>query len=392
MTPLLPVTANVYGPYRYATAERFAAPQLVMNLEPVEEAICPQNPSPFDKFMGSMENVTQSEDCLQLKVFAKPFPPLPSGKRWDSSLYSPVMVFIHGGGFDTGGGVLDWYDGRRLADQGAVVVSINYRLGALGFLATEGGDTLNGHRDWLTALEWVKEHASDFGGDPDRVIVFGQGSGALAIAGLYRDPESQPLYSAGIMQSGPLPLITNRTVEEIQGIAANFTKFLDKDPRTATVNEILEAQDATKNVTQGLTFFPLLNGPVQAHGPLIAGWNEDDAAGFGVPLENATQATENTFKPATAAFRGELSEAGCESASYVFSVDPGPWDSAHLTDLPYILGTAESWIGSAMLNQTTWAEVDKKGFPIRKAWTDFATYRDLGKVKAESPDYLKWLD
>lgn len=388
MPPLAPSTANVYGPYRYATAERFGAPEVVPHLEPVEAAICPQSPSIFDAFTGPTQNITQSEDCLQLVVYAKSSP---RRKRWDPTQFHPVMVFIHGGSFLTGGGVLDWYDGRRLAQKDVVVVSINYRLGALGFLATDGGDTLNGHRDILAALKWVKAHATDFGGDPDRVTLFGQSAGALAIAGMYRDPASKPYYRSAIMESGPLPMITDRTVEETQGIAANFTQLLGSDPRDASVADILAAQD--KVVSTRLPFFPLVEGDVQAHGPLIAGWNKDDATGFGVALgENSTKVTEATYGPSTKAFEVELKKAGCDAATYIFTIDPGPWGSTHGAELPYILGTREAWSDAPIINETNWHEIDDQGWPMRKAWTDFAKYADLNQVKSLGVWYLDWLN
>lgn len=385
MTPLVP--ANLYGPYRYARAERFGPPQVVPNLEPVEAALCPQNPPTYTTIMGPQQNVSQSEDCLQLMVYAQA-----TRKRWDPNKYLPVMVYIHGGSFIEGGGVLDWYDGRRLAQLGVVVVSINYRLGALGFLALEGGDTLNGHRDMLAALQWVKDHASDFGGDPDRVTLFGQDAGALAIAGMYRSPDAKPYYSSAIMQSPPLSLIANRTVEEARNVAADFTSSLGKDPRQASLAEILAAQ--SKVAGPNLPFFPLVEGEICAHGPLIAGWNKEDAAGWSTyaPGENATGATEALYAGPVKQFEDELKAAGCESSTYVFSIDPGPWGAVHSAELPYLLGTPEAWMDSPMLNGTSWYEINAVGLPMRRAWTDFAVNPGERPVLGEDVPYLTWLD
>lgn len=137
-----------------------------------------------------------SEDCLTLNVWTPP----PSDEP------HPVMVWIHGGSFLNGSG--DIYPARRLAGRGVVVVTINYRLGALGFLAHpafgSGGDIGNyGLADQQAALRWVRDNIAGFGGDPDRVTIAGESAGGMAVCDHLVAPGSRGLFSAAIIQSAP---------------------------------------------------------------------------------------------------------------------------------------------------------------------------------------------
>jgi para-nitrobenzyl esterase len=140
-----------------------------------------------------------SEDCLNLTVWA------PSAAT--ARAPRPVMVWIHGGGFLNGSS--DLYDARRLATRGdIVVVTVNYRLGALGFLAhpalaREGEIGNYGLADQQAALRWVRDNIGAFGGDPDRVTVAGESAGAISVCDHLVAPESWGLFRAAIMQSGP---------------------------------------------------------------------------------------------------------------------------------------------------------------------------------------------
>jgi carboxylesterase type B len=116
----------------------------------------------------------------------------------------PVMLWIHGGAFTSGTGSDPTMDGSNLASRGdVVVVTINYRLGTLGFLALDDGET-NGNyglADQLTALEWVHRNIQDFGGDPDRVTIFGQSAGAASVRALLASRKAQGKFASAIMQS-----------------------------------------------------------------------------------------------------------------------------------------------------------------------------------------------
>ncbi len=141
------------------------------------------------------------EDCLVLNIWR----PRKKGSF-------PVMFWIHGGGFRTGSGTFNIYDGARLAaEHGVVIVTINYRLGPLGFLALPElaeedphGSTGNyGMLDQVRALKWVQVNISNFGGDPDNVTVFGQSAGGISVAALMTSPLTEGLLDKAIIMSGP---------------------------------------------------------------------------------------------------------------------------------------------------------------------------------------------
>lgn len=142
-----------------------------------------------------------SEDCLTLNVWT---PANIQGEKL------AVMVWIHGGGLINGSGSIPLYSGDRLAKRGVIVVTLNYRLGALGFLAhpeldeesAYGGSGNYGLLDQIAALEWVQRNIAAFGGDPQRVTVFGQSSGAFSISALVASPKAGGLFQRAIAQSG----------------------------------------------------------------------------------------------------------------------------------------------------------------------------------------------
>ncbi len=160
--------------------------------------ICVQPPSNGDPGVGPLP---MSEDCLTLNVWTP-------AERAEPR---PVMVWIHGGGFNNGSGTAALYDGTNLATRGVVVVTINYRLGRLGFfdhpaLAADraprepGG--AYGMMDIVAALAWVRDNAAVFGGDPGNVTVFGESAGAAAVTRLMISPGARGLFHRAIVQSG----------------------------------------------------------------------------------------------------------------------------------------------------------------------------------------------
>lgn len=147
-----------------------------------------------------------SEDCLFLNIWT---PYLPnsnasSNATQDSSNLKPVMFWIHGGGFASGTGSDTTFDGGSLASRGdVVVVTINYRLSTLGFLALDDGVT-NGNygiADQITALDWVLAHIADFGGDASRITIFGQSAGGASVRALMASPQAEGKFAGAIPQS-----------------------------------------------------------------------------------------------------------------------------------------------------------------------------------------------
>jgi para-nitrobenzyl esterase len=137
----------------------------------------------------------QSEDCLSLNLWTP--------ARADGKL--PVAVWIHGGAGIAGGSRQRGYDGANFARDGVILVSINYRIGRLGFFAydeLEGKGGNFGYMDMVAALRWVRDNIASFGGDPGRVTIFGESSGAMAVTALMTMPEARGLFAAAIAESG----------------------------------------------------------------------------------------------------------------------------------------------------------------------------------------------
>jgi len=218
----------------------------------------------------------QSESCLHLNVWT---PGLDTAKR-------PVLVWIHGGGFLIGAGSTRVYDGHSLAQRGdLVVVTINYRLGALGYLnlASLGGDEFAGAsnagiRDQIAALEWVQENIERFGGDADNVTVCGQSAGAMSIGALLGAPRARKLFHRGICQSGAAHNVND--AERATEVAEVFLGELGGPPRTIDalaripVERLLKAQGAVNrrlsNLKDLMSFLPVVDGDLIPEQPIDA--------------------------------------------------------------------------------------------------------------------------
>lgn len=222
---------------------RFKAPRPPSPWQAVRDAkrfspAAPQVPSG-----GMTDNVPVNwdEDCLYLNVST---PGLDRTGR-------AVLVWIHGGGYRTGQGAIPWYSGASFARLGDIVtVSINYRLGALGFtdlsrfgddFATSGA---NGTMDQLLALQWVRDNIERFGGDPDKVTVAGESAGAFSVGTLLASPAADDLFRGAILQSGALHHTLTRTAG--QQVADLFLEEMASagiaDLLSASAEEILAAQ------------------------------------------------------------------------------------------------------------------------------------------------------
>jgi len=203
----------------------------------------------------------QSEDCLYLNIWT---PSTDSGKR-------PVMFFIHGGGFDAGTGSTDTFDGTALSRNGDVaVVTINYRLGALGYLFIPGITSNVGQLDQIMALKWVKENIQLFGGDPNNITIFGGSAGGYAVVTLCAMPKAKGLFQRVITQGTPHvdpkpdEKLTKKLMEKL-GI-----KERDIDAmRIILAQEIINAQS---EITQGsiMGFRPQIDGETLPIHPLKA--------------------------------------------------------------------------------------------------------------------------
>ncbi|MGI9125625.1 MAG: carboxylesterase/lipase family protein [Mycobacterium sp.] len=254
--------------------------------------VCPQPPVPnFPINLGA----GQDEDCLTLNIWAPSATAPGDGK--------PVMVWVHGGAYVLGSGSQPYYNGRRLAAGGdVVIVTVNYRLGVLGFLDVPGFDSNVGLRDVLEALRWVRANIAVFGGDPDRVTVFGESAGAGIVTTLLATPAAKGLFAGAIAQSSPVTSVYDRSRARL--VTDEVLKFLEISP--GAESKLAEAPvpaliAATKKVFDEipvrnpgtLAFVPIVDGDVlldypvnlarngRTHPvPLIIGTNKNEAALF----------------------------------------------------------------------------------------------------------------
>ena len=175
-------------------ALRFAAPRPVQGWSGVRAAVSYGTPPPQGGLAGMGEPADQGDDWLCLNIFS-PDPAPGAGL--------PVLVWIPGGGYMVGAASLPEFDGGRLAGGGVVVVTLDYRLGVEGFALIEGVPANRGLLDQVAALEWVSQNIRAFGGDPDRVTVFGQSAGGGSVAALIAMPRAAGLFRRAVTQSVP---------------------------------------------------------------------------------------------------------------------------------------------------------------------------------------------
>ncbi|XP_078584674.1 cAMP-regulated D2 protein-like [Branchiostoma floridae x Branchiostoma japonicum] len=222
------------------------------------QGICdrPDYPDPEHECPRDMK---QSEDCLYLNIFA------PSHVVNNSTVKLPVLFWLYGGNYGMGTGSALIYDGRILANKtSTIVVTTNYRLGALGFLVTAGGeDDAEGNQgllDQVEALKWVQENIASFGGDKDRVTLFGQSSGSDSIAIHLVSDRSAPLFHRGIMLSVPLS-IPHKTKWEAVRLGNYVAELLNCSHGDMTC---LRSKDADAVVTASAKASKFIDNPLRA--------------------------------------------------------------------------------------------------------------------------------
>ena len=234
-----------------------------------------------------------SEDCLFLNVWT---PSEPEGSE-----RLPVMVWIHGGGFVVGSGSEPRYDGTRLAARGIVVVTLNHRLNALGFLAhpeltaeSAHGDSGNyGMLDLIAALGWVKRNITAFGGDPEKVTVAGESAGSEAVSALMASPLAKGLFARAIGESGAMLRTPTRAPAPLDKAEAAGIAFMRKVGALNLAELRAAPPEAILAAAPGLGYRPIIDGlflpkaPAgifaareQADVPLMAGWNQDEGFNF----------------------------------------------------------------------------------------------------------------
>jgi para-nitrobenzyl esterase len=386
--------------------------------------IAPQLASRLVGVMGDFA-ATQSEDCLRLTINT----PAVDGAR------RPVIVWLHGGGFSSGSGGLDWYDGGPLALEGdMVVVGVNYRLGALGYLVADGVAAGNmGLLDQALALRFVRDNISAFGGDPDNITLMGQSAGGNSIVALFAGGHDMQGVRRAILQSAALGLMPS-AVEDARGNGVDFLDALRMDPIAAPVSAILEAQAsvARRRARYGDTAppFQLVRGnglpparpfhlaaaDAMAGIDVLAGVTQDEAAAFlaahphtpelteaeahelalalygragaeryrelreraaagssaGTRFSRLT--TEEIFVRPAAEFAERLVRLGGKVYLYDFAWKPAGsiFGSCHCIELPFVFGPSDAWQTAPMLAGADPEAIARLSAQVRAAWISFA--------------------
>jgi para-nitrobenzyl esterase len=367
--------------------------------------------------MPELRSFRRSEDCLTLNVF-RPF-------EFEDPL--PVMVWIHGGSFVAGTAADARFDGSKLAQAGVIVVTLNYRLGAFGWLAhpalaedpSDSRVSNFGMMDQIAALSWVHENIRAFGGDPNNVTLFGTSSGATSVALLMLCEQSRDLFQKAILESVP-----GREQARSMEMAESFGKLFFEavahdsnglDPR-AIESEVLLAAEKVLLSKSARSFGPARDGTLvkddiatgfragrQSRIPLIIGSNDDETTSAAEPdlneelgLAGETVETLRRFYPKVSGDPAELAArlytdrvfteparfltrshaaAGSPTFRYRFSYVPEAQrldsDGGHGRELQFVFG-AEGVPGAGMFTHRDREVADL----LRAYWTNFAKTGD----------------
>lgn len=393
----------------YARAGRFAAPEPVTAPTDVVDAThrgpaCPQRPSRLEFVTGPVvDALTASEQCQVLSVTA---PADATGL--------PVMVWFHGGAYVSGGGEAAKYDPDLLVAEGrVVVVTVTYRLGVFGYLNLPDPTTENlGLRDQICALQWVRDNIAAFGGDPQRVTVFGQSAGGDSAWSLLLCDEAIGLFTRAILQSAPLGLRGSRSAMSAAMREAATATLTGTPPDRASPDQLLDAQSAAAAIGRRfgllgmMPFAPLIGrAPLPpeaevdarlidaaARVELLVGYTRADALPFVVltprgrllwrlgPIGRAAVVvaakplTRRLFgRPALDLARTWRTAGGRVATFRVDWTPPGaPLGACHCIDLPLLFGSPDVWAGAPMLGPRPDAVAQGPGRAMRAQWSAFA--------------------
>ncbi|WP_420225632.1 carboxylesterase family protein [Pigmentiphaga litoralis] len=402
-------TATVHG-VRQAAACRFSAipyaeppvgerrflPPVPCALEGQIDAtrpgpVAPQLPSRLADAMGDFD-APQSEDCLHLTVWT----PAPD------AAHRPVVIWLHGGAWQSGGGAIEWYDGSRLASEGdVVVVNVNYRLAALGWLCVPGEPANVGLLDCETAIAWVVRHIAAFGGDPARITVMGQSAGGSNIAALLT---RKPAFQRAIIQSGSMGR-GYRSRAQADAIGLAFLQALGvaslDDARALPVQALLDAQNdpgvktaLAEEGTGRSLFSPVLDGKVlpfdievdlaaaPGKADVLIGSTADEMAAFpGMGRDADSRAYgRRVFVAPAAAWAQAARAAGRNAWLYEFAFAPSDrFGACHCIELPFMFGNVGAYAGAPMLDGMTPGDADRLVGQMLPAW--------LRLIRGESPGW-----
>ena len=387
---------------------RFKAPQQPDRWSGVKDATafkaqCPQ-PDMTEGFYGK-EFYTdpkyplpeQSEDCLYLNIWA------PSNKKPEGC---PVAFWIHGGAFDHGFSSEMEFDGASYAMRDTILVTINYRVGVFGFMALEDlrrEDMTKsvgnyGILDQIQALRWVRKNIEQFGGDPDRITVFGQSAGAMSAQALISSPLTRGMIHSAILQSGGG--YGNDLMKDVRPEDAYQTgrKIMDilgiryvRELRNLPAQKLVDILPELYSQTGGLAFSPVIDGYVLNEGfaqsiendhihdiPYMIGCTADD-----ITIEKGTDGRKSSLFTGCTAFADQRNQNSDQPVYVYYFARKLPGDDAgafHSSELWFMFGTLDR----------CWRPMTRHDFTLSRQmldmWTDFMKCADPGQGwKAYTP-------
>ncbi|QEC66865.1 carboxylesterase family protein [Panacibacter ginsenosidivorans] len=414
----IPFATPPVGALRWKAPQPVAAWEGVKKCDAFSASPMQNKPTPFMMYTPEFLIPEQpiSEDCLYLNVWTA---------AKSSKDKRPVIVWIYGGGFTSGGSACAIYDGENLAKKGVVFVSINYRVGVFGFLAhpeltKESNGKASGNfafLDQIAALQWVKKNIAAFGGDPERVTIAGQSAGSFSVNALTASPVAKGLFQRAIGESGAMfnsdgRALTLHTAEE------NGNKFMQAVKASSIADMRKMSAEDLQKASASFSAGPVIDGYVlptsvynifdaskQNDVPLLTGWNGDEGFAFGkdpspdeykanagkqygdlsaeflkvfpgnTPAEIKKSAfnlgRDNLFAwQAYTWARMQSSKGKNKVYLYQFNhVSPGEekWGAFHTSEVPYALHTLHTW-------NLQWTDADKQLEDIISSyWVNFAT-------------------
>ena len=380
---------------------RWQAPRAVVSWTGVRDATAFGPACVQPKMFSDIDFPNVSEDCLTLNIWT---PAKAATERL------PVMVWIHGGGFAAGGGAEPRHDGEAFARKGVVLVSINYRLGLLGFfshpeLTKESGRNASGNYgllDQVAALDWVQKNIAAFGGNPKNVTIFGESAGSFSVSALVASPLTRGLVQKAIGESGafftgPGGTLATAPRDATEQAGAKFGASIGCDTlaalRARSPQELADAATKARfSASANLDgyFLPesveaIYSAGRQLHIPLLAGWNLD---------EMRRSITGRPEKPTAAGFAADVRTRFGAAADAVLKEYP--------TATPEeALESAASFASDSFISYATWKWVETHlqtgGSPVYRYSFDRKipvepdskmTARDIGARHAGEIEYV----
>ncbi|KAG9911094.1 putative esterase, partial [Aureobasidium melanogenum] len=400
----------------YAKAARFQIPQPIEDWIDTYQATSPSPACPQPTARGSqlylgvpvLRDLDISEDCHHLSVT------VPETAKSGDKL--PVMIFVHGGSFETGAGDSPAYESSKLVvEHQVIVVAINYRLNLFGFLGDGKSRPGNlGLLDQLQALRWVRRNITAFGGtdDPKRITFFGQSAGASSVASLMTLPEASTLFGRAIIQSAPFGITRGRDAFNDTILKAAEPASTDMPPEALL--KLCEAVHKAGSGTFPMSLMPF--APQHGHAPLpveadidtalnanapqidlLVGSTDLEASLFvpalpvvstasNIPVVGdtahnsaASKLTDLVYHPYDKEFAERHARAGGKASLYRIhlSNENNSFGATHTMELSLLFGGREVYGGAKILEGFTAQQLDTAGVQMRKLWADFAKGKQL---------------